>query len=128
MMQVHEQIHAHFMQLCAEDPEFTHAFESAPDLITFCKMCFHNYSVTSAPLRLTSVGHTILKHMYEYWQWQITDADRSLLNRGITLISLHKVMKAPYYWDSRSFYVYHSEHALEYQLVSQDFSAWLRSI
>jgi hypothetical protein len=128
MIQLHAQIHAHFLQLCEEDPEFTHAFETPPNLVTFCKAYFHNYTSSSMQLRLTHTGHAILKNMYEYWQWPITEQDRPLLNKGTTIMSLRKVMKAPYYWDMRSFYVYHSEHALEYQLVSQDFSAWLRSI
>jgi hypothetical protein len=127
-MHVHEQIHAHFVQLCQEDAEHLPPFQSAPDLFTFCKMCFHNFTPMSAPFRLTPTGHVILKKMYEYWQWQLSDEDRANLNKGATIIKLSKALKGPYYWDMRSFFVYHSEHALEYQLVSQDFSAWIRSI
>jgi len=126
---VHDQIHAHFVELCAQsDTQIMPTLADVHDKPAFLRACFHNYSEHHASLRLTPVGHTILKLMYECWRLPIQPEHLTILNRGNILLQLHKHMKAPYYWDSRNFYVYHSEHALEYELVSQDFSAWVHSI
>jgi hypothetical protein len=98
------------------------------DKPAFLRACFWNYSEHRKSLRLTPIGHTVLKKMYECWRLPLQPEDLTVLNRGHILLQLHNNMKAPYYWDSRNFYVYHSEHALEYELVSQDFSAWIHSI
>lgn len=127
MTQLHEQIHLHVLQMCAEGATVPQLNEDL-QFANFCRSCFQNYTVQNPSLRLTSVGHTIMRTMYEYWKLPLEPEDIILLNKGATLLRLNMHMKAPYYWDPRNFYVYHSEHALEYELVSQDFSAWIRSI
>lgn len=128
MTTVHDQIHAQFVHMCEQpDPDFVHTFMDVHDKHYFLKTCFLNCAGSHMGLRLTGIGHTILKHMYECWSWPIPEADRPLLNRGYTLVQLHTKMQAPYYWDNKHFYVYHSEHAMEYEMVSRDFSSWLRS-
>lgn len=125
----HDQIHTHFVELCAQsDAQLVPALADVHDKPAFLRTCFWNYTQNRASLKLTPLGHTILQKMYECWRLPIQPEHLALLNRGNILLRLHKGMKAPYYWDSRNFYVYHSEHALEYEMVSQDFSAWIHSI
>lgn len=117
-----------YQLLTAQAPDLPGVEIQTNSEVAFLRSCFHNYTPQNAHLRLTPQGHVILKNMYEYWQFQLTDTDLHMLQQGKWLLHLQNHMKAPYYWDRRHFYVYHSEHALEYQLVSQDFSAWLRSL
>ena len=124
---MHEQIHAHFLQLCAEG-DSTLGLETAHDVHSFCQICFQNYTRQYPSLKLTPIGHTIMQKLYECWKLTLEVDHIILLNKGSTLLLLHNQMKAPYYWDRRNFYVYHSEHALEYEMVSRDFSAWIHSI
>jgi hypothetical protein len=126
MMHMHDQIHVHFVELCGQSD--AHLVATLPDKTAFLRTCFYNYSQHRKSLRLTPIGHTILQKMYECWKLPLQPEHIAVLNRGNILLQLHNNMKAPYYWDSRNFYVYHSEHALEYELVSQDFSAWIHSI
>ena len=124
---MHEQIHAHFLQLCAEG-DSTNGLETVHDVNSFCRNCFQNYTRQYPSLKLTPIGHTIMQKMYECWKLTLEVDHFILLKKGSTLLLLHNKMKAPYYWDNRNFYVYHSEHALEYEMVSRDFSAWIHSI
>lgn len=124
---MHEQIHTHFLQLCTEGYSAV-GQEIEHDVHNFCKNCFQNYTHVNRSLKLTPIGHTIMNKMYECWKMTLSVDDLILLRKGATLLLLHNKMKAPYYWDSKSFYVYHSEHALEYEMVSRDFSAWVHSI
>jgi hypothetical protein len=126
MTNTHDQIHAHFVEMC-EKSDFVHTFPNVHDKSYFLKTCFLNYTPHHLSLRLTSIGHTILKHMYECWSWPVLEQDRMWLLRGYTLVQLHHKMLAPYYWDSKTFYVYHSEHAMEYEMVSRDFCSWLKA-
>lgn len=129
MTSVHDQIHTHFVQL-NDQPDINqiNVFEKVHDKPYFLKTCFLNYTPTHPTLRLTAIGHTILKRMYECWSWNLSSSDLDHLNRGHSLVQLHNKMVAPYYWDRMNFYVYHSESAMEYELVSRDFPAWIRNI
>ena len=128
MTSVHDKIHAQFVHMCEQsDWGFVHTFTNVHDKPYFLKTCFLNCTGSHVSLRLTAIGHTILKHMYECWSWPIQQLDRDMLNRGYTLVQLHNKMQGPYYWDARHFYVYHSEHAMEYEMVSRDFCSWIKS-
>jgi len=126
-MHMHEQIHAHFLELCAQG-DSTVGAEHVHDMADFCKICFQNYTPQNHSLKLTALGHTIMQKMYECWSMDLDENALCVLNKGQTLLLLHKKMKAPYYWNNRKFFVYHSEHALEYEMVSRDFTAWIHSI
>jgi len=128
MSSVHDEIHAQFVNMCEQTGcNIIHTFPNVHDKTYFLKTCFLNCTGSHMSLRLTSIGHNILKKMYECWSWPLQKEDHVLLDRGYTLVQLHNKMQAPYYWDFKHFYVYYSEYAMEYEMVSRDFRSWLKA-
>jgi hypothetical protein len=123
---IHDVIYDHFCKLCVDHTKpHIENFDYIQDKSKFLKACFLNYQEYRASLRLTPLGLTILKHMYECWSWDLTWEDQDLLKKGSVLVRLNNHVKSPYHWDNRKFYVFDSESALEYELVSRSFSAWI---
>ena len=127
IMMAHEQIYAHYQQFSTETSEDL-GIEKGLTFLCFCHTCFWNYTPQYKTLRLTLLGNTLLQKMYESWHFTLDAEDLPLLSQGKILLHLHKTFTSPYAWDRKKFYVYHSEPALMYEMVSRDFPAWLRSI
>lgn len=89
-----------------------------------CKLLFHNYTQLHPSMRLTSVGFIVLRQSYQYWSCPLPEDWSRMANQGHVLLKFQKTIPAPYYWDQKNFYVFHSHTALEMQIVGNDLHAW----
>ena len=124
LMSLHEQIWQNFEHMIrdANAPEL-HLHKPFTTKQEFLVQCFHNYTVHNPTLKLTNLGHVILKTMYDCWS---TDLPDNWTWSAQAIIHMHKKMIYPYFWDRRRFYVYHSEIGLEFELVNRDWLAWIK--
>ncbi len=123
-MNMHDQIWSQFEQM-VQAPDAPELRLDAPftSQSEFLHKCFHNYTQVNKSLKLTPLGHVILKTMYDCWS---IDLPEDWSWSAYTIIHMHKKMRMPYYWDRKRFYVYHSEIGLEFELVNRDWRAWIR--
>jgi len=88
---------------------------------------FKNYTDNYPSLRLTPEGFKLIGSIYEKWSFPIDEAADAQLQTGKMILGLHRHVKAPYYWDRKTFYVFDNQYALEIQMVQGDFRHWCSS-
>ena len=92
-----------------------------------CKLLFYNYTTHHSSLRLTNLGFTVMKKLFQFWSCPLPDNWSSLINQGHVLLNFQQKIPAPYYWDNKNFHVFHSEVAFEMQMVGNDLASWLKT-
>lgn len=92
-----------------------------------CKLLFYNYTPHHASMRLTNLGFTVIKKLFQFWSCPLPADWYILVQKGNVLLKLQQKIPAPYYWDTKNFHVFHSEVAFEMQMVGNDLSSWLKT-
>lgn len=75
-------------------------------------------------LRLSPYGLKIMKKVYDYYQYKIQDIK---ITSNI-VIKMDKVMKFPYYVDSKQMVLFSGKDAFMLKLRGNDFNKWLKSL
>jgi len=79
-------------------------------LLEVCFMLFKNFTYNNevaSGLRLTKLGHSLLKSEYDTYKFPIEEG----LHKKLLLI-LHKNMRWPYYLDTKNLYLYSDDDAM----------------
>ena len=75
-------------------------------------------------LRLSPYGLKIMKKVYDYYQYKIQDIK---ITSNI-VIKMDRVMKFPYYVDSKQMVLFSGKDAFMLKLRGNDFNKWLKSL
>jgi hypothetical protein len=123
---MHDVIYQRFLTITSKNPPGDEEIKLlVGDQTMFLRRVFRNWAPNYASLRLTPLGHTIMSKMYQTWGVDIKN-QRSLFEQSHTLLHLHNKMRTPYFVGQSWLYVYSSEVALEFEMMSRDVAAWLK--
>lgn len=94
--------------------------------IDVCYMLFKNIQVsdnTFTGLRLTKLGFTLLKDMYDSYPFAVAEGIHKKL-----LLRLHNKMQWPYYLDKKHLYLFSEDDAMWLKLVGDDIEKFANNL
>ena len=125
---IYEQIYQDFKRLAQiSDTAFSTVHGAMIELSypQFCKYVFHNWTPQFASLKLTTIGFTILKKMYQTWHVPLEDSTEYLSSiSGRVTVTLHQHLRVPYYLSHKDLYVFGAEPAMELEMASRSVRVW----
>ena len=125
---IYERIYQDFLERAQiPDTKFSTVHGAMADITYphFCKHVFHNWTPQFPSLRLTTIGFTITRQLYQVWHIRLDDKNEDLMNLpGNVHVTLHRSLRVPYYLNHRDLYVFGAEPAMELEMASRSVRVW----